>query len=68
MLKKINEKTNKKWDLDKIKSLAKGFSPDDLKSDKKMKDLIKKVGKSLGVKLNNDKIDKVHEKVKKKFK
>lgn len=68
MLKKINEKTDKKFDIDKIKSIAKGFSPEDLKSEKKMKDLIKKVGKTLGVKLSNDKIEKVHEKVKKKFK
>ena len=68
MLKKINEKTDKKWDLGKIKSIAKGFSPEDLKSEKKMKDLIKKVGKSLGIKLNNEKIEKVHDKVKKKFK
>ena len=68
MLKKISEKTNQKWDLDKIKSIAKGFSPDDLKSDSKMRDLIKKVGKSLGVKLTNEKIEKVQDKVKKKFK
>ncbi|WP_245983452.1 stage VI sporulation protein F [Ammoniphilus oxalaticus] len=68
MLKKINEKTNQNWDFDKIKSLAKGFSPEDMKSDKKLKSLIKKVGKSLGVNLNNKKIEKVQEKVKKKFK
>lgn len=68
MLKKINEKTNKKLDMKKIKSIAKGFSPEDIGDEKKLKSLIKKVGKTLGVKLNDSKIDKVQEKVKKKFK
>ena len=55
-----------KWDLDKIRiDCSRDFHQNDLKSDSKMRVLDQKGGKSLGVKLSNEKIEKVQEKVKK---
>lgn len=68
LFKKLNQTTDQKWDMGKIKSLAKGFSAKDIKNEDKMRDLIKRVGKSLGMKLSSEKIDKVQEKVNKKLK
>ncbi|MGG1660246.1 stage VI sporulation protein F [Brevibacillus sp. NRS-1366] len=67
MLKKINTKSKKKWKMSDIQSLAKGYSKKDLKDDKKLKDLIKKVSKAVGVKLSDKQISSVKKQVHEKL-
>jgi hypothetical protein len=64
LLKKINQKSKKNWKMSDIKSLAKGYSKKDLKDDKKLQELIKKVGKAVGVKLSDKQISSVKKQVK----
>ena len=68
LMKNLNKKSNKEWDMNKVKSLAKGFTVKDLKNDEKMAELIKKVAKSVGVSLSDEKLEKVKSKVSKKMK
>ncbi|WNC17053.1 stage VI sporulation protein F [Brevibacillus brevis] len=63
LLKKINKKSKKKWKMSDIKSLAKNYSKKDLKDDKKLKNLIKKVSKAVGVELNDKQISSVQKQV-----
>jgi uncharacterized protein YpuA (DUF1002 family) len=68
LLKKLSKKSGEEWDMNKVKSLAKGFSAKDLKNDDKITDLIKKVAKSVGVSLSDEKLEKVKTKLDKKMK
>lgn len=63
LLKKINKKSKKKVNMSDIKSLAKGYSKKDLKNDKKLSELIKKVSKAVGVKLSDKQISSVKKQV-----
>jgi uncharacterized protein YpuA (DUF1002 family) len=65
LLKKVNSKSKKKWNLADIKSLAKNYSKNDLKNEDKMKDLITKVAKAAGVKLTDEKLNQVKNKISK---
>jgi len=67
LLKKINKKSRKKLNMNDIKSLAKGYSRKDLKNDKKLKELIKKVGKAIGVKLSDKQISAVKKQVRERL-
>lgn len=67
LLKKINKKSKKEWKMSDIQSLAKGYTKKDLKNDKKLKDLIKKVGKAVGVKLTDKQISSVKKQVNEKL-
>jgi len=67
LLKKINKKSKKKWNMKDIKSLAKGYSKKDLKDDKKLKNLIKKVSKAVGIKLSDKQISSVKKQVHEKL-
>lgn len=67
LLKKINKKSKKKWKMSDIKSLAKGYSKKDLKDDKKLKSLIKKVSKAVGIKLSDKQISSVQKQVHEKL-
>jgi uncharacterized protein YpuA (DUF1002 family) len=65
LLKKVNAKSKKKWNLNDIKSLAKNYSKKNLKSEDNMKDLIEKVAKAAGVKLTNERLNQVKDKISK---
>jgi uncharacterized protein YpuA (DUF1002 family) len=65
LLKKVNSKSKKKWNLADIKSLARNYSKNDLKNEDKMKDLITKVAKATGVKLTDEKLNQVKNKISK---
>jgi uncharacterized protein YpuA (DUF1002 family) len=65
LLKKVNSKSKKKWNLDDIKSIAKNYSKKNLKSEDNMKDLIEKVAKAAGVKLTNERLNQVKDKISK---
>jgi hypothetical protein len=67
LLKKVNAKSKKKWNLDDIKSLAKNHSKKNLKNEDNMKDLIEKVAKAAGVKLTNERLNQVKDKISKLF-
>lgn len=67
LLKKVNKKSKKKLNMGDIKSLAKGYSKKDLKDDKKLKELIKKVSKAVGVKLSDKQISSVKKQVNEKL-
>jgi hypothetical protein len=59
---KINELLN---NLTDIKSLAKNYSQNDLKSEQNMKELIEKVAKAADVKLTNERLNQVKDKISK---
>ncbi|MFS0554186.1 stage VI sporulation protein F [Brevibacillus sp. 179-C9.3 HS] len=63
LLKTINKKSKKKWSMGDIKSLAKNFSKKDLKNDKKLSELIKKVSKAVGVQLSDQQMSSVKKQV-----
>ncbi|KQL49098.1 hypothetical protein AN963_04815 [Brevibacillus choshinensis] len=63
ILKKINKKSKKKWKMSDIKSLAKDYSKKDLKDDQKLKNLIKKVSKAVGIQLSDKQISSVKKQV-----
>jgi hypothetical protein len=65
LLKKVNAKSKKKWNLDDIKSIAKNYSKKNLNSEDNMKDLIEKVAKAAGVKLTNERLNQVKDKISK---
>jgi hypothetical protein len=65
LLKKVNSNSKKKWNLDDIKSIAKNYSKKNLKSEDNMKDLIEKVAKAAGVKLTNERLNQVKDKISK---
>lgn len=67
LLKQINQKSKKKWKLNDIKQLGKGYSKKDLHNDKKLLELIKKVGNAVGVKLSDKQIDTVKKQVKERL-
>ncbi|USG63718.1 stage VI sporulation protein F [Brevibacillus ruminantium] len=67
LLKKINEKSKKNLSMDDIKSLARGYKKKDFQDDQKLKELIKKVGKAVGIPLSDDQISKVRKEVKNKI-
>ncbi|WP_400163997.1 stage VI sporulation protein F [Brevibacillus sp. TJ4] len=64
LLKQINQKSKKKMTMGDIKNLAKGYSKKDLKDDKKLQELIKKLGKAVGVQLSDKQISTVKKQVK----
>lgn len=64
LLKKVNQKSKKKLSMSDIKSLAKGYKKKDFKDDKKLKELIKKVSKAVGIKLSDDQLASVRKQVK----
>jgi uncharacterized protein YpuA (DUF1002 family) len=66
-LEQLNNKSGKKWSMDDIKSLAKGFSKKDLQNDKKLEELIKRVGKAAGVNLSNKQVDSVKKQLSARF-
>lgn len=63
ILKKINKKSKKKWKMGDIKALAKDYSKKDLKDDKKLQKLIKKVSKAVGIQLSDKQISSVKKQV-----
>ncbi|GED29639.1 MULTISPECIES: stage VI sporulation protein F [Brevibacillus] len=63
ILKKINKKSKKKWKMSDIKALAKDYSKKDLKDDEKLKKLIKKVSKAVGIQLSDKQISSVKKQV-----
>ncbi|WP_409178448.1 stage VI sporulation protein F [Brevibacillus fortis] len=63
LLKSINKKSKKKWTMGDVRSLAKDFSMKDLKDDKKLSELIKKVSKAVGVKLSDQQMSSVKKQV-----
>lgn len=63
LLKKINQKSKKKWKMDDIKALGKGYTKKDLKNGKKLDELIKKVSKAVGVKLSDKQMSSVKKQV-----
>ena len=67
LLRQINKKSRKKLKMNDIKSLAKGYSKKDFKNDKKLDELIKKVGKTVGVKLSDKQINTVKKQVKERL-
>jgi len=63
MLKKINEKSKKPWSMDKVKSIAKGYSKKDLNKGKNLESLIEDVAKAAGIKISDEKLANVKDKV-----
>ncbi|MFF0827036.1 stage VI sporulation protein F [Brevibacillus sp. NPDC003359] len=63
LLKTINKKSKKKWTMGDIRSLAKDFSMKDLRDEKKLSELIKKVSKAVGVKLSDKQMSSVKKQV-----
>ena len=68
LLRRINQKSGKKLSMNDIKSLAKGYSKSDIRNDKKLDELIKKVGKAVGVKLSDKQLSTVKKQVKERLK
>ncbi|MFG0216729.1 stage VI sporulation protein F [Brevibacillus porteri] len=63
LLKSINKKSKKKWTMGDVRSLARDFSMKDLRDDKKLSELIKKVSKAVGVKLSDQQMSSVKKQV-----
>jgi uncharacterized protein YpuA (DUF1002 family) len=63
LLKQINNMGKRNWSMDEIKSIAKGYSQKDLKNEKKLDELIKKVSKAVGVQLSDKQLSSVKKQV-----
>jgi uncharacterized protein YpuA (DUF1002 family) len=66
-LKQLNNSSGRKWSLDEIRSLASGFTRQDLRNDKKLEELIKRVGKAAGVNMTNEQVDIVKRQLTSRF-
>lgn len=63
MLRTINKKSKKQWKMSDIQSLARDFSKNDLRDDKKLSELLKKVSKAVGIQLSDQQMSSVKKQV-----